>query len=53
MGKAGWREGSGWRKEDREGRRKRDRADEGGREGGRTRGRAEEERVGPTNEAEE
>ena len=37
----------------RQGRRKRGRADEGGREGGRTRRRAEEDRLGPSNEAEE
>ena len=50
---AGWREVPGLRKRGREGRRKRDRADEEGKQGGREAGRRKEERVRPSNEAEE
>ena len=52
MGK-GWTAGGTGMEEVRYGRRKRDRADEGGMEGGRTPSRAEEGRVGPSNKAKE
>ena len=50
---AGWREVPGLRKRGREGRRKRDRADEEGKQGGREAGRRKEQRVGPSNEGED